>query len=293
MLQGRVTLALESLHHVYAGLNNERKPLILEILQNFEIFYQMLERKVQRQVVNPSLAIFQTTVKTIQRGVGCPKIVLDPDIIISFRDIGFNWKEISSMLLVSRWTLARRVRELGLEEVTGYSTISDQELDNYVIECRRAHGQYCGRSIVAGYLQSKGFRVQQKRIIDALVRVDPEGSRIRWASLVKRRRYSVPGPNSLWHIDGHHSLISWGFVIHGAIDGHSRLIVFLNCSTNNRKETVHDLFQEAVANFGIPSRIRTDKGGENVIVWEEMEHLRWIKPNFRLDALLQPTLRSP
>ena len=274
LLQGRVSLALESLHHVYVGVNNERKPLISEIMQNFEMFYQMLGRELQRHVVNPRLAIFQTTVKMIQRDVGRPKMVLDPNAIIYFREIGFNWKEISSMLLVSRWTLARRVRELGLEEITGYSAMSDQELDNNVMQCRRTHGQYCGRSMVTGYLQSKGFRVQQKRITDALVRVDPEGSRIRWASLVKRRRYSVPGPNSLWHMDGHHSLISWGFVIHGAIDGHSRLIVFLKCSTNNRKETVHALFQEAVANFGIPSRIRTDKGGENVMVWEEMDNLR-------------------
>jgi len=29
----------------------------------------------------------------------------------------------------------------------------------------------------------------------------------------------VPWPNSLWHIDGHHSLIRWGFVVHGCVDG--------------------------------------------------------------------------
>ena len=25
--------------------------------------------------------------------------------------------------------------------------------------------------------------------------------------VLRRRQYSVPGPNSLWHIDGHHKLI--------------------------------------------------------------------------------------
>ena len=83
--------------------------------------------------------------------------------------------------------------------------------------------------MVTGYLKSLGLRVQQKRVGKALVRVDPKTSKIRWACLIKRRKYQVPGPNSLWHADGHHSLISWGFVIHGAIDGYSRLIVYLKC----------------------------------------------------------------
>ena len=91
---------------------------------------------------------------------------------------------------------------------------------------------------------------------------------------MKRRKYSVPGPNSLWHADGHHSLVNWGFVIHGAIDGFSRLIVYLKCATNNTAETVHNNFAAAIDTYGIPSRIRTDRGGENTLVWEKMELLR-------------------
>ena len=29
--------------------------------------------------------------------------------------------------------------------------------------------------------------------------------------------------NSLWHLDGHHSLIRWKILIHGCIDGFSRI----------------------------------------------------------------------
>ena len=94
--------------------------------------------------------------------------------------------------------------------------------------------------------------------------------------LVKRRKYNVPGPNSLWHLDGNHSLINWGFVIHVCIDGYSRLVTYLQCSLNNRKETVDELFEHAINEFGAPSRIRTDKGGENVLTWERMETIRGI-----------------
>lgn len=65
----------------------------------------------------------------------------------------------------------------------------------------------------------------------------------------------------------HHFLnYRWRFVVHGGIDGFSRLIVFLNAATNNRASTVMSSFLEAVNNYGVPSRVRSDKGGENVQV---------------------------
>lgn len=52
-------------------------------------------------------------------------------------------------------------------------------------------------------------------------------------------------------------------VIHAAIDGFSRLITFIGVSDNNRKETVFRLFTKAVTNYGVPSLLRCDHGGEN------------------------------
>ena len=66
--------------------------------------------------------------------------------------------------------------------------------------------------------------------------------------------------------DGHHKLIRWRFVVHGGIDGYSRMIVYLKCSTNNRATTVLECFQEAVRFFGLPSRVRSDQGTENTLV---------------------------
>lgn len=58
----------------------------------------------------------------------------------------------------------------------------------------------------------------------------------------------------------------WGFVTHGCIDGYSRLITYLNCSTNNTALNVLTQFVQATCQYGVPSRVRSDRGGENTTV---------------------------
>jgi hypothetical protein len=55
-------------------------------------------------------------------------------------------------------------------------------------------------------------------------------------------------------------------VIHGGIDGYTRIPVYLKCSDNNRAETVLGCFENAVHEYGFLSRVRSDKGGENTSV---------------------------
>ena len=76
------------------------------------------------------------------------------------------------------------------------------------------------------------------------------------------------------HRDSHYSLIRWGFVLHGEIDGHSWLIKSLQCSTNNKAETAVSLLEQALEIYGVPSRVRTDKGGENTLILRKMIKLR-------------------
>ncbi len=51
-------------------------------------------------------------------------------------------------------------------------------------------------------------------------------------------------------------MLRWHFVIHGGIDGFSRLIVYMKASNNNRSNTVLQLFKEAVQIWDLPSRVR-------------------------------------
>ena len=73
-----------------------------------------------------------------------------------------------------------------------------------------------------------------------------------------------------WHIDGHHKLIRWGFVVHGGVDGFQRKIMYIRCNGNNRAETVFNLFYQARQINGLPSRVRADQGKENVEVVKYM-----------------------
>jgi len=38
----------------------------------------------------------------------------------------------------------------------------------------------------------------------------------------------------VWHIDGNDKLMHWGFYTHGAIDGYSRKILWLNVFVTNK-----------------------------------------------------------
>ncbi|KAK6475949.1 hypothetical protein HHUSO_G23946 [Huso huso] len=176
--------------------------------------------------------------------------------------------DVASILGISRPTLNRLMREY---QITGptFSTLSDEQLDAAVCE-RKIHHPHVGEVMLNGHLRSRGIFIQRNRLRQSLKRVDSHGIEARRSRTIQRRLYSVPCPNYLWHIDGNHKLIRWKLVVHGAMDGFSRMVMFLWCSNNNRADTVKHHFRQAVSEFGRPLHVRTDHGGENVHVWEDM-----------------------
>ena len=92
----------------------------------------------------------------------------------------------------------RRRAEFGLLEDPS-ETISDTELISLVQEIK-ADSPYYGITMIWGCVRSRGIKVTRERLRRALKSIDPLGGALRWPSQIRRRPYSVGGPNSLWHI---------------------------------------------------------------------------------------------
>lgn len=240
----------------------------------YDVFQCLREKNLDLN--NRPTSVAQVSIASNCTGrAGRPSFQIPQEMLEDLRGFGFSWQKIADIFGVSRWTIYRRVQEYGLKSMSDFSLMSDGELDNIISEYMNQHGQTTGQSYITGYLRSKGLRVQRSRVHQSMARLDPGNAALRWGAVVTRRTYLVPWPNSLWHLDGHHSLIHWGLVVHGCIDGFSRRIMFLHCSPNNLSETVLSLFLDAVEKDGLwPSRIRVDRGVENVLVCDAIVDAR-------------------
>ena len=112
------------------------------------------------------------------------------------------------------------------------------------------------------------LRVRRDTIMQCLRVIDPEGVERHKRRRLKRRRYVTPGPNFLWHVDGWDKLAPFGIFIHGAIDGFSRRILWLEVNaTNKNPRVIAAHYLGAVQQLeGVPRRMRCDRGTENSII---------------------------
>ena len=79
----------------------------------------------------------------------------------------------------------------GLEDMCGFSQLSNEELDRLVRNYIDHHGTTSGQTYIIGYIKSLGYHVQRSRIREWLARLDPRNTALRWGITVSRRVYTV------------------------------------------------------------------------------------------------------
>ena len=97
---------------------------------------------------------------------------------------------------------------ISVPQITSYtgplSIIADADLD-VIIRMLRHHYSRAGITMLHGLLRALGYHIPRSRIRESLLRIDPV-QRVFERIRIRRRVYSVPGPNSLWHHDGQHGI---------------------------------------------------------------------------------------
>lgn len=184
---------------------------------------------------------------------GRPRYVISAQQLQFLRDLHFSWTKIAKILGVSRKTIDQRRQELGMSLELSWSSISDYDLKQIMCDIQTLTSGI-GQTRMLGALRSRGLKIQRWRVRQCLREIDPVGTVLRWRQVIQSRSYHVRSPNSLWHLDGNHKMLKWRFVVHAAIDGFSRVILYVYCATDNTSQTVRSLFEEAVRQYGLPSR---------------------------------------
>jgi hypothetical protein len=161
---------------------------------------------------------------------GRPKKYIDPKVLHEAFQNGrrIPTTVLASILGVDRKTLRAQKNELGIN--SGFDRISDEDLDA-LVRIYHQENPAGGRSYIMGHLRAAhSLRIQRQRVVDSINRIDKLGQGLRQhvGKKTLRKNYTVPRPNALWHIDGHHKLIAWGIVIHGVADGYTRKVRMCN-----------------------------------------------------------------
>lgn len=104
-----------------------------------------------------------------------------------------------------------------------FANLSNMDLDR-LVRTFKTDKPESGIRYLVGFLRKHGLRVQKRRVHQSIRRVDGLGSTLRQRAAIRHRKYTSPRPNALWHCDGHHKLIHYGFVIHGFVDGYCRTV---------------------------------------------------------------------
>ena len=158
--------------------------------------------------------------KTVRTGrPGRPRKLLSEAILREMFCAGRNIKisQAVKVLNVHRHTVKHYLQSYKIRKQE-YSQLSDEELD-ILVDGFKQKRPTTGLSYLRGHLLQRGWRIKRDRLIASISRVDGICKVLRRNSTIKRRKYVSTRPNAVWHMDGHHKLGPWGFIIHASIDG--------------------------------------------------------------------------
>ena len=199
----------------------------------------------------------------------------EKELITFYFNRGFSYNEIIQFLAkqhnfsISYRTLCRRLKSYGLYRQGFNEQVNSEDILEIVrrriTEIINGPGSCGGYRTVWHTLKMEGLQVPRIVVQEILKELDPEGTERRKAHRLKRRQYHNPGPNHSWHMDGYDKLKPFGFPVHGAIDGFSRKMLWLNVTrSNNSPDNIAQYYLNAVGEFnGCPKVLITDMGTEN------------------------------
>ncbi|KAK6991473.1 hypothetical protein R3P38DRAFT_2572217 [Favolaschia claudopus] len=184
---------------------------------------------------------------------------------------------LARILGVSRHTLMSRMKENNL--LYKFSRLLRADLDAFVRQFR-AERPDSGIRYLIGCLRSHGLRIQRRRVFASIRRVDRLGRRLRhpphtvpcFTPQCNVASRWAPQPHPLGNRDPWHSrwllqnskIFMYALII--SLLTRLSQITGLRASTNNCASTVLSVLLQAVGQYGMPSRMRGDRGAENKAV---------------------------
>ncbi|CAG7820708.1 unnamed protein product, partial [Allacma fusca] len=270
--------------HIIANGDLERFDIVLATLEQIILLVESEGENAENHnliehvmdLINTVENIQETSVKT--RLPGQPKIQIPKESIEELLELKFSARCIAKIYNVSDKTIYRRLKEYGMSVRDSYSILSDTELQEVMLGILADH-PFTGYKRMLGFLSAKGHKVQTARVQLCMRVVDPFGVQARTVlnRAINRRLYFVRYAMDRWHLDTNMKLTRrYKIIIRSAIDGCTRLCVYLTVGTDNRSSSNLKSFMDGVSEWGPPKAIRCDKGGENYGIARFMLSLRGI-----------------
>jgi hypothetical protein len=142
-------------------LSNEADLQVLEGLR--AVFVQLLDSFL-RHFGNSSSRIIRISfiphqITPSAEGAGRPSVNIPFELLEDLRGVGFTWEQIAKMFRISRWTVMRRVQSYGLQGLSRFSSITDEQIDGIIHAYISNHGNTTGESYIHGHFRALGYYV--------------------------------------------------------------------------------------------------------------------------------------